>query len=1460
MKQEGKLQTPREPLPPWHKEQNQNFQLMTQSLHPEVSQKIMNTYEYLSAKEKPTKASRDLPNLLTQLVRLTREHFPALHVPRSVSVFDDVIANPYPLCPRSICNERTPLRLHDTNSKAGRRPQVTSCAHLVSNRELGRPIGSPYQRLPSLYSKYQRLITIEGHYGPVYCCAFDKSGKRFFSASDDRTIKIWSVYNGVLLYALRGHEGEITDISVDPFNRYLASASNDPTNQIRIWALEDPYGINIKVLRGDYNTISVVAFNPSTEKKQLLGCDTLGRVCIWNSDNWDENPIVYQSPEQSEITTAVWNHNGTKFATAGGSIISIWTVEEGLIMTLPPPETGTFIIRNLQWCPYYNGLAAGAHDGSVMYWHCDSPGWQNFENWQSTEIMPRTANRVWRDRIEGICMLHFTSDGNYLVSAQVVDSIISVWCTRTKEKLYEYAAHRNHVFTLLPHPSNPRLMITAGYDGLVTIFDVVVGKLIRGYMINVQVADGAFSPSGDNFAFTSLEGTVTFFGIGGEQNYRDTPTSQYFASEGNALVFDSENNIAMDAVLNVPSSRVPREIGDRLGRVYENMPSICLGPVSYEPEPPISLSEEDARYIRRTEVRHEIPDDGSVGENVAALFPIIEPPSPEPQIADNEEPDPSSEEEVVDDDDDDWEGSSRIINEPATAHTLQTRRRTYAATQEFESESESDEDRIDMYETRPRRTTTSQRKYPDWVTAVKPIHNAYIPQVNDEVVYFVEGHEQYMEAYRERGSLIPTAEPFVRCHVEVVEHEAVNYRKYRTKVRFQLRLRVLSDDPENDDGEVYTVCYHPLSKCPDFLILASLFDYCSQKNYYNKRFRMFYPGNEIYYGKVVDVGTQASRFTDSPWESLQVEWENNMLDNDNHISCWEIELLPNQEDCEPPAALDSSPEEDFDSMVEENIGENIGSPKEQETETPMDIEDDQSEALQFHEMLAEMNSSDSSPVNVNTEPMDIQPERRITRSLRERNPQREIEQIEMGEPLTQNEWLRQDEKIDPERASELATAVRNMFQYEATTEFRHPIDLSILPNYYTLILCAIDLSTIAQRVENNFYRREEAIVDDLTLLENNALVFNGAYSWFYKVSCVIRQTLVTFIQNREWQEPDFNIPEEQPEESESEIVDTMEDTPEREIIEDDIEPLSVSPSPTQSPYPLRRGSRSSRPGLRRSARERSAVQSFSEFFDEDDNDDDEAFPRPGDIPSSPKRNYNTRRRASSVQMGRYSDSDSDSDATPPVATPPPRRHQKTLSIDSEVSSRRPRRVPIRLADEISQSTNDNNEDAPSSYPIRSTRRSNPESITKSETFDWSAELSDEESFQEHQEDFLPEPKQRSSGRTHQKRKNQPKRKKSQPRIKRVDVYDSTPEESPDESIYESEEEMKYEAIGDEFEEENSGLRRSGRRRTPRSSSLQKRGSDHPSAPTLASRRSKRSRTNVNYSDFNGSNEEEFDGL
>ena len=322
----------------------------------------------------------------------------------------------------------------------------------------------------------------------------------------------------------------------------------------------------------------------------------------------------------------------------------------------------------------------------------------------------------------------------------------------------------------------------------------------------------------------------------------------------------------------------------------------------------------------------------------------------------------------------------------------------------------------------------------------------------------------------------------------------------------------------------------------------------------------------------------------------------------------------------------------------------------------------------------------------------------------------------------------------------------------------------------------------------------------------------------------------------------------------------MEDTPEREIIEDDIEPLSVSPSPTQSPYPLRRGSRSSRPGLRRSARERSAVQSFSEFFDEDDNDDDEAFPRPGDIPSSPKRNYNTRRRASSVQMGRYSDSDSDSDATPPVATPPPRRHQKALSIDSEVSSRRPRRVPIRLADEISQSTNDNNEDAPSSYPIRSTRRSNPESITKSETFDWSAELSDEESFQEHQEDFLPEPKQRSSGRTHQKRKNQPKRKKSQPRTKRVDVYDSTPEESPDESIYESEEEMKYEAIGDEFEEENSGLRRSGRRRTPRSSSLQKRGSDHPSAPTLASRRSKRSRTNVNYSDFNGSNEEEFDGL
>ena len=48
--------------------------------------------------------------------------------------------------------------------------------------------------------------TLEGHGAPVTGCAISADGGTVVSASDDRTLKIWSASTGALQQTLEGHE------------------------------------------------------------------------------------------------------------------------------------------------------------------------------------------------------------------------------------------------------------------------------------------------------------------------------------------------------------------------------------------------------------------------------------------------------------------------------------------------------------------------------------------------------------------------------------------------------------------------------------------------------------------------------------------------------------------------------------------------------------------------------------------------------------------------------------------------------------------------------------------------------------------------------------------------------------------------------------------------------------------------------------------------------------------------------------------------------------------------------------------------------------------------------------------------------------------------------------------------------------------------------------------------------
>eukprot|EP00884_Botryococcus_braunii_P018016 jgi/Botrbrau1/4899/Bobra.118_1s0013.1 len=129
-------------------------------------------------------------------------------------------------------------------------------------------------------ARMQHQRSTRGHRFAVYCIAFDKTGRRIITGSDDRLVKIWSSATALLLASCRGHEGEVTDLAVNSMSSVVASANNDTT--IRCWSLKElSVGHPVSVLVGHTAPVSYVDFSRALPDV-LLSTSFDGTCRIWN--------------------------------------------------------------------------------------------------------------------------------------------------------------------------------------------------------------------------------------------------------------------------------------------------------------------------------------------------------------------------------------------------------------------------------------------------------------------------------------------------------------------------------------------------------------------------------------------------------------------------------------------------------------------------------------------------------------------------------------------------------------------------------------------------------------------------------------------------------------------------------------------------------------------------------------------------------------------------------------------------------------------------------------------------------------------------------------------------------------------------------------------------------------------------------------------------------------------------
>lgn len=198
---------------------------------------------------------------------------------------------------------------------------------------------------------------------------------------------------------------------------------------------------------------------------------------------------------------------------------------------------------------------------------------------------PAVDTLSWSKDDRRLITLHSVKPDSHAADADWKQRV-RVWDPTTGKLLMTLAAvdkekqngHTNAVFVMDVHPTDWRIVVTAGYDGRIFLWDISTGTMLKSFT-NVSpdaelvpMLDGGFIPNGNGFCFTDRIGRLLIFGTGSGEQYAATPVQQYFQSDYAALITDRNFNVLDRETQQIPSMMDPGPLVDIYQIEYPHQP------------------------------------------------------------------------------------------------------------------------------------------------------------------------------------------------------------------------------------------------------------------------------------------------------------------------------------------------------------------------------------------------------------------------------------------------------------------------------------------------------------------------------------------------------------------------------------------------------------------------------------------------------------------------------------------------------------------------------------------------------------------------------------------------------------------------------------------------------------------------------------------------------------------------
>jgi WD40 repeat protein len=207
-------------------------------------------------------------------------------------------------------------------------------------------------------------FTLRGHEDAVHGVAFSPDGQLLVSASNDESVRLWSVQSGEQKQLFSGHEGAVLAVAWSPDGRLVASGGGASDKSICVWSV-DTGKIAVGPLRAHGNSIVGLAFNG--DASVLVSGSMDKTIKMWSLKG---SPIVLRTlvGHAGAVNSIAYSPDYKLLVSASADrTVRVWDSSTG--QQIKEISLGlTNSISSIVWSPDAALVAGGANDKNITVW------------------------------------------------------------------------------------------------------------------------------------------------------------------------------------------------------------------------------------------------------------------------------------------------------------------------------------------------------------------------------------------------------------------------------------------------------------------------------------------------------------------------------------------------------------------------------------------------------------------------------------------------------------------------------------------------------------------------------------------------------------------------------------------------------------------------------------------------------------------------------------------------------------------------------------------------------------------------------------------------------------------------------------------------------------------------------------------------------------------------------------